>query len=182
MRRRRDLSANHSRGADADERNHSRGADAPELCNHQARKRLPESAPRQKREAERRKAHPTMAVSMRDTAARSFGARSPSGAPPRHLQRRIASLRSGPRFLELPGTNGRTLPGASAASTSPPPYPPPRAGEGRVGMPAETMPGAARERRVWRRPREPPPLRLSGAPSRKASLDDSMSRMMLCNI
>ena len=46
------------------------------------------------------------------------GGRSPSGAPPRHLPRRIASLSSGPRFLELPGANGRTLPGASAASTS----------------------------------------------------------------
>jgi hypothetical protein len=30
----------------------------------------------------------------------------------------IARLISGPRFLELPGANGRTLPGASAASTS----------------------------------------------------------------
>jgi hypothetical protein len=27
-------------------------------------------------------------------------------------------LNPGPRFLELPGANGRTLPGASAASTS----------------------------------------------------------------
>src|SRR3984957_20285466 len=63
-------------------------------------------------------------------------------------------LSSGPRFLEPPGANGRTLPGASAASSS-------RTGHsaGRAG------PEAARVRSVSFRPRGPLPLPQSGAPS-----------------
>jgi hypothetical protein len=57
-------------------------------------------------------------------------------------------LSSGPRFLELPGANGRTLPGASAASTS------------RTGHSAgQSMPEAARVRGYEPRPREPLSLR-----------------------
>jgi hypothetical protein len=62
------------------------------------------------------------------------GARSPLGAPPRLLG-------PGPRFLEPPGANGRTLPGTSAASTS-------QSGH----APDRPMPRAARERSVWLRP------------------------------
>ncbi len=47
----------------------------------------------------------------------------------------IARLISGPRFLELPGANGRTLPGASAASTS-------RTGHGAGRDDAQSRPGA----------------------------------------
>ena len=57
-------------------------------------------------------------------------------------------LSFGPRFLELPGANGRTLPGASAASTS------------RTGRSAgRSMPEAARVRGYEPRPREPLSLR-----------------------
>ena len=83
-------------------------------------------------------------------------------------KRRIASLSSGPRFLELPGANGRTLPGASAASTS-------QTGPSAGRDDARNRPGTA----CVAPPREPLPLRLSGAPSRKASLDDSMSGMLV---
>ena len=51
-------------------------------------------------------------------AAAALRGRSPLGAPPRHSPSFDPRLNSGPRFLELPGANGRTLPGASAASTS----------------------------------------------------------------
>ena len=47
----------------------------------------------------------------------SFRPRSPCGAPPRR-RRGYPQLSFGPRFLESPGANGRTLPGASAASSS----------------------------------------------------------------
>jgi hypothetical protein len=47
----------------------------------------------------------------------------------------MARLISGPRFLELPGPNGRTLPGASAASTS-------RAGHSAGRYDARSRPGA----------------------------------------
>ena len=60
-------------------------------------------------------------------------ARSPFGAPPRLLG-------SGPRFLELPGASGRTLPGASAASTSQsdhaPDRPMPRTAQSGITKPA----------------------------------------------
>ena len=69
-----------------------------------------------------------------------------------------ARLISGPRFLELPGANGRTLPGASAASTS-------RTGRSAGRDDARSRPGAD-----WQfRPRGPLPLHPSGMPSGKAS-------------
>jgi len=78
-----------------------------------------------------------------------------------------ARLISGPRFLELPGANGRTLPGASAASTS-------RAGHSSGRYDAQSRPGAE----CVVPPAGTAPAPPSGAPSRKASLDDSMSEMM----
>ncbi len=120
--------------AGTDKRRRSRDADASEFCQSHAQE-SPSNAPLERREAERRQAHPTGARMVADKAAlsrnssalcgarpsRSFlprkrsrikeGARSPLGAPPRWLGLR-------PRFLELPSANGRTLPGASAASTS----------------------------------------------------------------
>ncbi len=74
-------------------------------------------------------------------------------------------LSSGPRFLELPGANGRTLPGASAASTS-------RTGRSAGRDDARSLPGAD-----WQfRPRGPLPLHPSGMPSGKASLEMSEIR------
>jgi hypothetical protein len=77
-----------------------------------------------------------------------------------------ARLISGPRFLELPGANGRTLPGASAASTS-------RAGHSAGRYDARNRPGAE----CVVPPAGTAPAPPSGAPSRKASLNDSMSEM-----
>ena len=57
-------------------------------------------------------------------------------------------LGSGPRFLELPGADGRTLPGASAASSSQ---------TGQTRRPIGSL--AARKRSVSLRPRAPLPLR-----------------------
>jgi hypothetical protein len=83
----------------------------------------------------------------------------------------IARLISGPRFLELPGANGRTLPGASAASTS-------RAGHSAGRYDARSRPGAE----CVVPPAGTAPAPPSRAPSRKASLDDSTSRMVFRNI
>ena len=82
-----------------------------------------------------------------------------------------ARLISGPRFLELPGANGRTLPGASAASTS-------RAGHSAGRYDARSRPGAE----CVVPPAGTAPAPPSGAPSRKASLNDSMSEMVFRNI
>ena len=82
----------------------------------------------------------------------------------------IARLISGPRFLELPGANGRTLPGASAASTS-------RTGHSAGRDDARSRPRAE----CVVPPAGTAPAPPSGAPSRKASLDDSMSGMVMSN-
>ena len=70
-----------------------------------------------------------------------------------------ASARLGPRFLEPPDANGRTLSGTSAASTS-------QSGTRRTGRDGTGRDDAqaARERSVSLRPREPPPLRLKEYP------------------
>jgi hypothetical protein len=68
--------------------------------------------------AERRKAQ---SVHDRIGAMRQRPKREPLAfrRPTAALTKRLTAwLNSGPRFLELPGANGRTLPGASAASTS----------------------------------------------------------------
>ena len=83
----------------------------------------------------------------------------------------IARLISGPGFLELPGANGRTLPGASAASTL-------RAGHSAGRYDAQSRPGAE----CVVPPAGTAPAPPSGAPSRKASLDDSMSGILFRNI
>jgi hypothetical protein len=76
------------------------------------------------REAERRTAHPvpTAAPDERGTAAGLFLFSSRLwgrlGGGPLAFRRSAAVVTAGPRFLGLPGANGRTLPGASAASTS----------------------------------------------------------------
>ncbi len=71
-------------------------------------------------------------------------------APTAVMRRRFdPSTRPGPRFLESPGANGRTLPGASAASTSHSDH-----------APEGTMPKAARIGSVSLPLREPLPPRL----------------------
>jgi hypothetical protein len=112
----------------------------------------------EKREAERRQAHPLGSRIADELAARAnrvspaartllsfrprlrgrikVRARPPFGAPPRLFG-------SGPRFLEPPGANGRTLPGTSAASTSQSDHAPDR-----------PMPKAARKRGDEPRPRD----------------------------
>ncbi len=82
-----------------------------------------------------------------------------------------ARLISGPRFLELPGANGRTLPGASAASTS-------RAGHSAGRYDARSRPGTGMCRSA-RGYRSRSAFRSTLA---KASLDDSTSRMVFRNI
>ena len=109
----------------------SRRAPRPRFAYHHNKKALFDSLPsprmimRNKEGSGRREAHPTNVratlpdVTVRQCAGRGSGLyrsplafrRSTCGTSP------IARLISGPRFLELPGANGRTLPGASAAST-----------------------------------------------------------------
>ena len=72
----------------------------------------------QKREAERRTAHQVQ-LPRPDVQAQprpDKRDRSPFGAPPRSCAGN--PTRPGPRFLEPPDANGRTLSGTSAASTS----------------------------------------------------------------
>jgi hypothetical protein len=88
--------------------------------------------PCRKRGTAARQADETSAIDVRRSPALPGRARLPAlhrGTSP------IARLISGPRFLELPGTNGRTLPGASAASTS-------RAGHSAGRYDARSRPGA----------------------------------------
>ncbi len=112
----------------------SRDADASEFCRHatvrspsklslrkegrrSADKRTTGSALPQKRKPAGFAASTIASLprSLRDQAA----APSPFSAPPRSCAESVTPrLGSGPRFLESPGANGRTLPGASAASTS----------------------------------------------------------------
>jgi hypothetical protein len=84
-----------------------------------------------KREAERRETHPRKktawsgpvaqyAAIQPPRGARLTKARSPFGAPPRLCAGICTPTRPGPRFLESPSANGRTLLGTSAASTSRP--------------------------------------------------------------
>ena len=67
------------------------------------------------------------------------------------------STRLGPRFLESPDANGRTLSGASAASTS-------QSGH----APDGTMPRAARRRSVWLRFRGPLPFHFRKYPRERS--------------
>jgi len=85
------------------------------------RKALPRTDGRpRKREAERRTAHPFPIAAPDEQAQPRPGMRdrTPSGAPPRFCAESCPSTRPGPRFLESPDPNGRTLSGTSAASTS----------------------------------------------------------------
>ena len=76
------------------------------------------------REAERRTAHLVQEPHPENSKVRAWPRpdkrdRSPFGAPPRSCARDSPSpTRPGPRFLESPDPNGRTLSGTSAASTS----------------------------------------------------------------
>jgi hypothetical protein len=65
----------------------------------------------------------------------------------------LLPTRPGPRFLESPDANGRTLSGTSAASTS-------RSDTRRTGR----CPGRLQAKRDERRPQEPHPLRQSASP------------------
>src|SRR5208282_3306021 len=114
---------------------------------------------RKRGEAERRQAHHLGRASGRDRA--SSGTRSPLGAPPRHSPRLLPlGSAPGPRFLKLPGANGRTLPGVSAAISS------------RTGHSAgRSVPEAARERGMSFRARAPLSLHFRKHP-RERSLDE----------
>jgi hypothetical protein len=76
------------------------------------------------REAERRTAHLVQEPHPENSKVRAWPRpdkrdRSPFGAPPRSCARDSPSpTRPGPRFLESPDPNGRTLSGTSAVSTS----------------------------------------------------------------
>jgi hypothetical protein len=111
----------------------SRRAFAPELCPRHGKKALRASPKR--REAERQKAHHWFPPRRRKISLPAYAARAtfaPCPALARSLRggalafrrstavmRRgsIPRLGSGPRFLESPDPNGRTLSGTSAAST-----------------------------------------------------------------
>ncbi len=130
------------------------------------------------REAGRRKAQvhwsraTQRSVATRLCAGAAAGLSEPARLPALHRGTSpIARLISGPRFLELPGANGRTLPGASAASTL-------RAGHSAGRYDARSRPGAE----CVVPPAGTAPAPPSGAPSRKASLDDSTSRMVFRTI
>ena len=77
--------------------------------------------------------------------------RSPFGAPPRSCAGN--PTRPGPRFLESPDANGRTLSGTSAASTS-------QSGTRRTGR----CPSRLKANSDELRPQEPHPLRQSASP------------------
>ena len=86
----------------------SRRTFAPELCHAIPKQALPSTS--QRREAERRQAHPTETASRRDTSSLCHAARrlkrrsrSPLGAPPRHFAEALPSARPGPA---LPGITG----------------------------------------------------------------------------
>ena len=140
-----------------------------------------------RREAERRQAHQTgphrrrqVYASLRKPSAdaaravlfssplarlRREGARSPLGAPPRHSPRFYPRLGSGPRFLESPDPNGRTLSGTSAASTSRSDH-----------APDGSMPRTARTRGDEPRPRDRP--RSVNRPSPVTPFDERDSRLI----
>src|SRR5208282_6562557 len=122
---------------------------------------LKQAPPSKTREAERRQTHPTgdriepmrRALVLFSSPACAEEDRGSALA----FRRSTAAFEAvtprpdpGPRFLEPPGANGRTLPGTSAASTS-------RSGH----VPDGTMPRAARRRGYEPRLREPHSLRQS---------------------
>ncbi len=125
------------------------------VCRHATIRKPVSFPPLQRREAERRKRVHWSPLRRRRTKACLRTRRAPSlfspaqcrsqsgGAlalrrPTAVMRRRFdPPTRPGPRFLESPGANGRTLPGASAASTS-------QSGQ----APDGTMPRTARIRGV----------------------------------
>ena len=86
-------------------------------------------------------AHRRLPRNARDQSGGALAFRRPTAVMRRGF---YPSTRLGPRFLELPDANGRTLSGASAASTS-------QSGH----APDGTMPRTARRRSVWLRFRGP---------------------------
>ncbi len=102
------------RFAGADESSRSRDAVAPELCD--ATKKNPPRNGEGRRSAGRR--NPTMAASARCGCALCVSALASRRSTAALAKAVTLRLNPGPRFLELPGANERTLPGASAASTS----------------------------------------------------------------
>jgi hypothetical protein len=155
---------------------HSRDAGASEcLARHGQKRRLP--ANKGGRRSADRRVVKSRATCCDVTAATRFGrgarhercsylhrplrARSPLGAPPRLSSRgfRLHAIRSRPRVTPAGG------PGVTRSSLTPKPstwHP------GRITEGVDTR--TARERSVSLRPQEPHSLRLTGAPSRKASL------------
>ena len=107
-----------------------------------------------KREAERRTAHQQLPRLDAQAQPRPDKRdRSPFGAPPRSCAGILLPTRPGPRFLESPDANGRTLSGTSAASTS-------QSGTRRTGR----YPNRLQANSDELRPQEPHPLRQSASP------------------
>jgi len=119
----------------------SRGACASELCHAIPKQALPSTSRKGRRSADRR--------IRPETASNRCGARLCSALAFRRSTAAFEAitprLGPGPRFLESPDANGRTLSGTSAASTL-------QSGH----APDGTMPRAARRRSVWPRFRGPP--------------------------
>jgi hypothetical protein len=107
------------------------------------------------REAERRMAHPIPIAAPERGPAAVICDRTPSGAPPRSCAGDSPSpTRLGPRFLESPDANGRTLSGTSAASTS----------QTTTRWWTGRCPSRLRAKSDELRPQEPHPLRQSASP------------------
>ncbi len=165
----------------------SRRAFAPELWSRHAKKALPRTSLK-RREAERRQAHHGFRPAAERKPASVCGARyfrplprigaglrqrrrARLSAPHRgHAPRGLTpELGSGPRFLESPDPNGRTLSGTSAAST----WQSGHAPDGRCPEP----PGYAVYRRIsGNRPRS-----VSGVPSRRRPSSSGILNSLQCN-
>ena len=154
---------------------------ASELCHHQARKQLADLPPATKEGGGAPKGASNQCRAIRRGRAPTDQAGHCAPLVRFAGRARLPALHRGTCMRPWP----RSAPGRASwnyrvQTGGPSPAPVQRAPRRPVLVPAETMPRTAREWRVWRHPREPLPLRLSGAPSRKASLDDSMSRIMPC--
>ena len=152
------LSHHHRKPGDDDAERHCRDAMRIRVFFHAFKKACLERmggdlfAP-PKREAERRTAH-QFQLPRRNARAQPRSDkrdRSPFGAPPRSCAGN--PTRPGPRFLEPPDANGRTLSGTSAASTS-------QSGTRRTGR----CPSRLKAKSDELRPQEPHPLRQSASP------------------
>jgi hypothetical protein len=125
---------------------------------HAIQKSLPRTDGRRflcslKREAERRTAHHGCRASMRRRGRGPIKGTARLSALLRGHAPGFLPTRPGPRFLESPDANGRTLSGTSAASTS-------QSGTCRTGR----CPSRLQAKSDELRPQEPHPLRQSASP------------------